>query len=78
LRDYRVLRYEAPDIASEINRAVNRLPEERHKAVTLLYLMGMSRSEAAKALHCSAKTVRRWCLGAIGQMPELLKFSDRS
>jgi DNA-directed RNA polymerase specialized sigma24 family protein len=78
LRDFRVLRYEAPNIASEINRVVNKLPENQHKAVTLFYLMGMSRAKTAEALHCAPRTVRRWCLSAIGQMPELLKFHDRT
>jgi DNA-directed RNA polymerase specialized sigma24 family protein len=78
LRNYRILRYEAPDIASEINRAVNKLSADQHKAVTLFYLTGMSRAETAAALHCTPRTVRRWCLAAMGQMPELLKFYNSS
>ena len=77
LREYRVLRYEDPDAAVEINRAVNRLPVELHKAVILVYFAGLSRKAAADALHCAPYTVRRWCLKAIAHLPDLLRFSNK-
>lgn len=60
-------------IADAVNHAIQRLPERRREAFTLIHLKGLSYEEVASIMGISTKTVGHHISAALGELRESLR-----